>query len=239
MDQVPHISRVATGSTQPLETKMTTLLYSPLYLDGVDGSGSSRIDRTKRWIDWYKALRSDNGFHFDDMLLLDNASNASQGLDEFHGCKLIRFSQFLDRGGVFDYPYCWRAIYWIRNMILFGKYDRIMLIDTDAFIVSKRLLAYVNSIESGWVTFWCQTNGFPEAAFHVLCKDMFNFYLDFTKGDFMEHNGKCMETLLPFTDVERRFNCGRWGELGQYQAPGMDLYCQASVNEPLQFDIRI
>jgi hypothetical protein len=52
----------------------------------------------------------------------------------------------------------------------------------------------------------------------------------------MEHCGKKMELVLPFTEINKDLNCDRFGETNDLVTVDMDFYSQASVDVQLKFD---
>lgn len=230
---------------------MKTALFTPIFLEGEDGLGNDRYIRTIRWLDYYSEIQKELGF--DHIWMCDNASPVSQieklgGTILMHGLyKLGRrsdlsihtFAERLRKSGTegHDYPYCWRALYFMKTLIDLG-FEKIITIDSDCFVVSRALAKYVRELDSGWTTLWCKKWRFPEASFHVLCKDAFPIFQEFTKNpDFMSHHQSgAMEHLLPFTNVNLDFVTDRYGEVGDTpQTPDMDLYCQARLTTPLEY----
>jgi len=129
-------------------------------------------------------------------------------------------------GGPNNYPYCWRALYYIKNLIEEG-YEKIVVIDSDGFIVSKKMADYIKNLSSGWTSFWCKRWEFPEASIHVLCKDAFNMFYNFIKIPYQRRVGSIMEMTLPFTHIEESFVCDRFGETNDLLTDEMDYYGQA------------
>jgi hypothetical protein len=147
---------------------------------------------------------------------------------------VLRAEPSLTGGGHVRYPYCWRHLYQLKPIISLG-FEKIICIDSDAFILSRRLAHFVRDLSSGWVAFHERKHNFPTAEFQVLCKDAFWIYQDFTAIPYMAHMGKLMEISLPFTDIRHEFFCERSGEDRKAQTEGQDLYAQASLGTELKF----
>lgn len=218
---------------------MKTCLYTLSYLDGLSPCGGARLDRNIKYVDYYKKIKEELGF--DHFVFADNASSLenvykfknSIGLTDtvFH-----RFQEHLPRGAAYSYPYCWRGLNFIRLLIEDG-YEKIIYIDSDGFILNSNLSEYVNQCDSGWEAFWCQKYQFPESAFHILNKDAFGIFDEYTKYGWKQLNGKMMETSLPFTLVNRDFNTDRFGENRTPQNDKMDFYGQCPVDMNMKYNL--
>lgn len=219
---------------------MKTILFSLCYIDGPE-----RLKRNQRYLKYYNDIKSDLGF--DAIVLADNASdlpwlsqlNASIFLEESNAAMelsgtrdiVYTFAKHLPRGSALDYPYCWRGLDFIRSFIQSG-FDKVVCIDSDCFVLTKKLATYIKNINSGWESFWVPSYNFPSAELHVLCRDAFPIYLDFVKEN---HHGKLMETALPFTKINKDFIGDRYGERGFEQSHTMDYYGQATGNVELTY----
>ncbi len=215
---------------------MKTALVTPCFLEGTDPIGNDRLARNQRYIDYYAPLETTLGF--DEIVLFDNASSPEKlaQLKAPKNVHVMRFDERLVRGpGPHDYPYCWRALYAYRDLINMG-FEKFITIDSDGFVLSKRMAAYLKHADTGWVSFWSENGQFPESSIHVLCKDAFSIFHSFTGVPWSEYVGLMMEHELPFTHVDRQFRCSRFGELGSPpQDATMDFYGQAPLGVPLEF----
>lgn len=212
---------------------MKTALFSPSYLDGLDPLGSDRLIRNIRWALWNEKLK------IGDLWLCDNASSLEsvQRLMEAWPVNIHRFTMHLPRGhGDNPYPYVWRGLWFIKQLIEDG-YDKIITLDTDCFIVSQRLLDYVKAANSGWEVFWIPKYGFPSGELHILNRDAFPLYLEYTKGPWIDKVGQLFESALPFSKINKDFNTDRYGETRIPQTADMDGYFQAAVDVPLVFNM--
>lgn len=219
--------------------KKPTALVAPCFLDGEDGYGNNRIRRNQRWVNYYTAIQNKIGF--DDIWLLDNSStreNIDRFLDGVDKTPFIqRFSERLVRreGMPHDYPYYWRALWFIKN--LFVSYDKIICIDSDCFVLTERMASYIKNLDSGWTSFWCKRWNFPDSSIWVLTKPEFDLFLKCTQGDWSRKVGECMERDIPFTYVNKDFCCSRFGEEipVPLQDSTMDMYGQAHLTTELMF----
>ncbi len=212
-----------------------TVLWTTSYLDGVDKSGSSRLERTKKFIKYYRGIQKEIGF--DTLLLIDNCSDPAlwKEINNPFEIQSIRLFPHLEHGGGQNYPYCWRGLYKLREVITQNKPKKLIYIDSDGFVLSKKMADWIKNTNTGWNTVWCPKYNFPEASIHVLNHDVFPAFLEFTKGDYMEHCGKAMERVLPFTWVNKDLNCDRFGETREPVKDDMDFYSQCPVDIEMKY----
>lgn len=214
---------------------MSTILWTTSFLEGEDKSGSSRLARTVKFLDYYLNIQGE--LQFDRILLLDNASpdDLWKQLTDSFDFESIRFNLRLNHGGGDWYPYCWRGLYAMNHYIQTSRAKKLIYIDSDSFVLSRRMADWINDANTGWQSVWCKRYNFPEASIHIINEDAFPLFLEFTKGDYMEHCGKKMELVLPFTHINKELDCDRYGETFDPVKPGIDFFSQAHVNTPLEF----
>ena len=224
---------------------MRTAMFTPCFLEGEDALGNNRLSRNVRYIDWYSKIQhdigidsmhfSDNNSHYSLIESLQQSANSLTNIPVFihTNAKRLKGSQ-----GWEFYPYCWRALYLGRALIESGKYDKLVFCDSDALVISRRLSLFVKDLSSGWIAFTERRYTFPTAEFHVLCRDEFDLFMEFTSVPYITYSGRIMERTLPFTEVitSSRFHAQRTGEYRLPQYPGQDLYCQAQLTIPLIYN---
>lgn len=225
---------------------LRTALYCGAWLQGVDHRGDSYFDRYRKWYDYHLAIREELGF--DTFYLLENGSDAKV-LQKFGmGLYIPPNSQ---RWGIYannlrgerlahlprgtksnEYPYGWRSIFHLKKMLdEENEYDKIIILDSDGFILTKKLAHWIRSLTSGWTALWCPAHSFAEANISVLCRDggydALQRFIDRAEGDWNYYMGRVMEQTLPFTHIEKGFAADRFGEFASEQKPEMDFYGQA------------
>lgn len=234
--------------------RVKTALMAPCFLDGNDPMGNDRLERYVRWLRYYLDIQHQLGF--DRVVLFDNSSS----LDRMHALAdavphsylkhpehlmlesihervtIFRMEPNLVRGdGPHAYPYCWRALYGIKDLIRLG-YRKVIAIDTDCFVLTHRAADYIRGLQSGWVSFWCESGGHPDSTIHVLSEDAFQVYQQYTSEPWEKKVGRMMEWDLPFTACTRDY---RYSKFGEYRHPPqddtMDVYGQASLKTELTF----
>lgn len=212
---------------------MKTALITPCYLDDENKWTNNRLMRNVKWLDFHKKLF--NKMNVDNVYFCDNASSFEKKrfLKGHESVFLIEYDQHLPRTGHLGYPYLWRVLYETKNLM--SNYDKIVFLDTDIYLLSDVMVDWYANTNTGWQTLWCEKHGFPESGTWILSKDHYDKFNLFASGDYMKYNGKCMETFLPFTHVNKQFNGDRWGE-GNNECPeDADFYAQAHNTRQFMF----
>jgi len=217
---------------------MSTLFFSTSWLAGPDF-----IPRTQKYLDYYRPLKSILGFeHF---FFADNAS-PWELIEPFHAddVTFFRFEVPLYKGGRTDeYPYCWRGFYTLKNLIMEGKWQKIIICDTDSFILSRKLADYIRTTNTGFYVMQGEQCGYPMSELSVLCEDAYPDVLRWMNARTWEaRSAECkrFETEIPYSKVlVREFSGDRWGFDGaRQQSPDMDFYLQARLETVFTFNER-
>ena len=107
---------------------------------------------------------------------------------------------------------------WLRSFFfaaayarLFG-FDKIVHIESDAFLITPRVQAYFNSVTEGWVALWCPRYGMPESGLQIVAGSAIERCAAFGRRSFDTPDADVIEKVLPFTHVETGFIGDRYGE---------------------------
>lgn len=180
--------------------------------------------RYRRWLDYYRH----GPIAADKVILVDDGSpwlpppdiirtvppDAATSLPG-NASMIVRFDDNLGRHSVSAYPGWWRSFLHSVQLARELGADKIIHIESDAYILSPRLADFINGVDNGWHVLWTERYQFPETAIQVICRDQFDAFEhfkshhpDFDYGDLAEH-------ILPFTDVHRQFTGDRYSEIRQ------------------------
>ncbi len=210
---------------------MKTALYTMIYLNDHDGA---RLRRAMNFVRYYQKLQAELGF--EKLYISDNGSN-EEALQKLESIITIPFETIrrphIPRGQGHDYLPCWRNQYGVERAINDG-FKKVIVMDDDAYLLSKRVRSYVKGLRSGWTTFWCPKYQFPEVATHILCEDTFPLFREFIATPYEQRNGKLMEWEMPCTNINKNFNMDRYGETNTPQLPEVDGYFQCSHDVELK-----
>jgi hypothetical protein len=126
---------------------------------------------------------------------------------------LAHFSNRLGRPATLDYPGWWRSFFFAAQYASKYSFDKIIHIESDAFVLSDALTDYLNATHLGWTALWCPYHGLPETCIQVIGRDQLPACLGIAREPYAPgYVGRLAETLLPFTQVECCFKGDRYGE---------------------------
>ena len=195
---------------------MKTLLFCTAYAD------SPEIWEN-RYFPWYNYYANSN-LRADNLLIIDDGSPTQPNFlseNEYY-----RFPDRLGRQAAHVYPGWYRSFsHGVLNGIDKG-FDKIIHAESDAFILSDRIIDFVNSIDSGWHTFWCYCHNMHESAIQVICRDQFDPAKIFLNTPYSAYSGSCIDGILPYTNVHKNFAGDRYGEYLDEIPKHVDYACQ-------------
>jgi hypothetical protein len=145
---------------------------------------------------------------------------------------VLSFAKHYGRPSHLDYIYSWRALYFASVIFSYWEYDKVILMSDDLYILSRRMMEYIDSLPSGWTTFWCPAHSFPETSCQVIVRGCEQFETFVEDRNISKHNGKLMENVLPFTYVNKEMVGDRYGERSLRDQPtdidSIDFWAQAT-----------
>jgi hypothetical protein len=212
---------------------LPTLLFCTSYMDSPDAWRR----RYGPWVDHYEKipLTRDASFLIDDAssylpedprLAVGDDLPAVLGTSPFH---LHRFANRLGRGSAQEH---WAHWGWWRSFLFSVKIARryghrkIIHIESDAYLLSRSIVDYVNGLDAGWTTFWCPRHRMPEAAIQVIAEDQFPAMERLAETDVRTLAKKRAEDFLPFTHVNKSYIGNRYGEYRRIVPGYADFACQ-------------
>ena len=178
--------------------------------------------RYRRWLDYYqdfpldvvKRLMIDDGSpYLPPADVIKTVSNTAPLASLEDRNLIIRFDDNLGRQSIKDYPGWWRSFLHSVEVARELGADKIIHIESDAYILSPRLRDFIDQTSTGWHVLWTQHNNFPETAIQVICRDQFEIFEDFKQKNPTLHFPDMAEHMLPFTAVNKEFKGDRYSEL--------------------------
>lgn len=194
---------------------MRSVFFCTSYIADADAWNT----RYKRWLDFH------NEIDFGDtrFVMIDDASPFVPPRDDAvvicpgealpeNTPAIIRFPNRLGRSSLLSYPGWWRSFLHSVDLARSLGAQKIIHVESDAFVISQRMRDYINNLHKGWTTFWAASYNFPETAIQVICEDQFAALAAFKDKTSTELEGKFAEDLLPFTQVNREMIGDRYSE---------------------------
>jgi hypothetical protein len=182
---------------------------------------------TTRYRRWLEGIRR-AGLEYDQILLVDDGSAAPP--PSRFDCAVVpadgrwlpgspvvmaRFDTHLGKrqGTGYSASHGWyRSFGYAARYAAAGHFDKIIHVESDTFVLSRRLTVFINQLSAGWSTLWCPCHGFPEDNIQVIAGDRIRTCIDFFNQSYLEFSGAPIEKQYPFDNVEKEFIGDRYGE---------------------------
>jgi hypothetical protein len=214
---------------------MRTLVYCTAY------AASPAVWQT-RYRPWLDAMLAVCGAD-DQILIVDDGSATLPGWDDtqvFSGdtlgeaftvgprgeMLLFHFRRRLGRLGMGDFPgwhrsYVFGALYAEAN-----GFDRVIHVESDAFVISARARQFLWDYKDGWAALWCAQYDMPEMAISVAVGSGLRTLAGFARQPYDALIGTVHEKLMPYSHVERGLIGDRYGETSAPVPPDADYAAQ-------------
>lgn len=181
--------------------------------------------RYRKWIEYYSEIKKDLGAEY--IFIIDDGTPElafvdrelvdiiyiDQNLPERLSKKIniLSFRSHLGRSSLKEYPGWWRSFTYSVRIADKYRFEKIIHIESDFYIVSKRLCDFLEKLKEGWTTLYSSFYKFPETAIQVICRDCFPLLRELcTKGESRNYRfDDFAEKCLPFTTVVKEFNGDR------------------------------
>jgi hypothetical protein len=197
---------------------LRTLIYCTAY-------APTQLLWDRRWVDAVQA----GHLNYDQILLVDDGSPVLPGwpdtdivtvrtLDDVAAVQsrapvlLLRFPDRLGRSAVYDFPGWYRSYAAGARYAAAAGFQKVLHIESDAYIVSDRMRGWANQTNTGWHTPYSAKYNFPEMAIQLIGADQLDNFVAFTNRPYSELKDVVHETALPLTHVDKRFIGDRFGE---------------------------
>lgn len=190
-----------------------------------------------RYRRWVRAVRC-NGLHVDQLLIVDDGSPV---LPDWPDLTLVRegepepaeaalllfhFRERLGRQGPTEYPGWYRSFCFAAGYAVRRGFQRIVHIESDAFIISARMAEFVNGVGDGWLGFSMLRSDMPESAIQIIAGDAVARFAAFAQTPYAEYSGRAIEMHLPYSRVVEHFVGARYGQYISYIPRNADFSVQ-------------
>ncbi len=194
-----------------------------------------------RWLEHHRKV-----FPKDPLVMIDDGSaylpdepgvSINSSVENFvigDRASIFHFQNRLGRLDTHNFPGWFRSFTF--SVVIARKLNlkKIVHIESDAFILSRKALDLINRTSSGWTAFWCPRWEFPESAFQVICEDNFASLEQVRSSSFTaRYANKVIENSLPFTRVDQSLYGNRYGEFRKKVPSYADFAAQ--VNPDMKF----
>jgi len=179
--------------------------------------------RYKKWFDFLnksfleknQILIIDDGSptlpNWNNLKIYNEPTIPSSSNEEF---VLFHFNKRLGRQAILNYPGWYRSFTFAATWAKRYSFNKIIHIESDTFILSEKLITYINNLSSGWTSLYCHSQNFPETCIQIICEDQIKKFLKFSRHDYdINFRDKPIELFIPFTNIEKKFIGDRYGEI--------------------------
>lgn len=181
---------------------------------------------------WINAVE-DSFLEVDKILIPDDGSPE---IPNWEGIDILEEGPLPDqepeaRGIIYHYknnlgrPSIYNQVGWYRSFVFAAEYarkygyEKVIHLEADAFVVSKRFQDYLNNFNNGWESFWCPRHQIPETAIEVIAGEKWmNEFFKFIDIDYSRFEGRPPdpgveqgESYLPYI-TNKSFIGDRYGE---------------------------
>jgi hypothetical protein len=200
------------------------------------------IRKTEKFLDYYtdpKVMEALGIKDTRDIWLVENGSSPylSDGIMRKYGVGIKRYPKHLTRTAHLEYPYCWRGLYYCRDLFQEYDYNKVIHLNNDVFIISEKLANYIRDYkeEDGWWCPWCPKHGFKECDLQVIISTC-PYYWRVTSPPYLQYNGRAMENVIEASH-EKDWIGDRHSEYGILeQQPGWDFSCQVKLDTKIEWN---
>jgi hypothetical protein len=214
-------------------------LRTLLFCTSFCGDEAAWRSRQRRWLDHHLALPLEH----DAVFVIDDASPfvpadpdvrvldaLPPALPEGPRAFFYRFATHEGRIRLTGHRGWWRSFLFSLDIARAYGFERIVHVESDAFLLSRRIVDRINATTDGWTAYWCPQYGVPEPALQVIAHDQFDAMAAVAARGLDALTVALAELTIPFTRIERGYAGNRYGE-SRGRIPGYaDYACQ--VNAP-------
>ena len=137
----------------------------------------------------------------------------------------------------------WRSFLFSFDIARKYDFEKIIHVESDCYLLTKKIIDDINNFESGWLTYWTDKYLFPETNIQVITKEKF-FEKDNLETLLEREKRKSFgfqdsfhaEKILPFTHINKDMVGDRYGEERLEQRPEHNYYCQTPLDINLKFN---
>ena len=199
---------------------MKTLVFCTVAAVGDDPLDAYWRIRAGRWVDAIQSSR----LRADQVLLVDDGSEVlpqwsdteiRRRLNAEQSAAPVVMYHFDNRLGRQSdwFPGWYRSFSFAALYAFRYGFEKVVHIESDAFLISDPVQDYVNGLTAGWTSLWCPRHNIPESSIQIIAGDQMRAFLAMQAQPYEDlRNRGVIENILPFTHVEKRFKGDRYAE---------------------------
>jgi hypothetical protein len=201
-------------------------LRTLLFCTSFCGDEAAWRSRQRRWLDHHLALPLEH----DAVFVIDDASPFVPADPDVRVLDALPPALPEGRIRLTGHRGWWRSFLFSLDIARAYGFERIVHVESDAFLLSRRIVDRINATTDGWTAYWCPQYGVPEPALQVIAHDQFDAMAAVAARGLDALKVALAELTIPFTRIERGYAGNRYGE-SRGRIPGYaDFACQ--VNAP-------
>src|SRR5271166_26974 len=196
---------------------------------------------------WLRAIRSSR-LAYDAILIVDDGSPVlpdwpgltiwtdaedHAGVDRLPELVFHHFSERLGRRSDWDFPGWYRSFVFAGRFAVSHGFEKLIHIESDAFLISQRVQSYFNDFTDGWAALWCPRYDFAESALQVMAGNAVRHLAEFEKSHPQANLvHRTLEDQLPLDVINKAFKGDRYGEYLPFVPLDADYAGQIRANMP-------
>jgi hypothetical protein len=211
---------------------MKTLAFCTAFANSLDGWNL----RYRTWLDGIKAT----SLHLDQVLMIDDGSPVLPNWpdvatvcslqDDTRSSHVVLYHFYQNLGKALDpWPGWQRSFVFAAIYARHHGFEKVIHVESDAFIISERLSTFFNEMNNEWVTLWCPKHSMPESGVQAMAGTGLDLFYEFAIKPYNERIGPTAEHGFPRTRVEKGFNGDRYGEYREDIPEDADFAMQANA----------
>jgi hypothetical protein len=207
--------------------------------------------RYRRWIDYHARVFGDISAQGKEPIfaMIDDASPTLPSLRQLSGLvvhtpatlaagnavslgalNILTFDTHLGRSAVDCFPGWFRSFTAAAGLAKAAGATRIIHIESDSYVLTRRARDYLLAAATGWTALWCPKYRFAETCLQAITLDQFSVLDALAQADYeKDWAGKYVEMHFPFTHTEQGLVGDRYGEDVEHAPPQADYAAQVGT----------